>query len=276
MSRKISENVSEKLEQAAQDALEQIDPFEQLMNAGVEYEKEQKPKRKRRTKAEILEARKQEEENHENNKQWWTEHCHIRAIVNWDNDDNADLPTIVEIPNKILVNDYNSDTISDYLSDTFGFCHKGFTLEWPACHKDFDEFCQWEIEQAHLNDKEEPDFDYRNLYERGDKVYLVRHYDKMALKEMVYCSLRTIYPRMMIGVIDKQGCQCIGFTDKDNIFINRNDAEDYFNTINAKTSDEYNEDTGKKKRKRKKTVEEDEDITDSESYDDESEDEDNE
>ena len=38
---KVSDNVSEQLEIAAQEALEKMDPFQQLMNAGVEYEKEQ-------------------------------------------------------------------------------------------------------------------------------------------------------------------------------------------------------------------------------------------
>lgn len=282
----ISDNVSEQLEVAAQEALEKMDPFQQLMNAGVEYEKEQqeeqpdKPKRKRRTKAEMEVVR--QELPKEDESIWLrcsTPH-HLVAIVEWDQDKDDDnvLPVKVEIPDSILVDDWDADTIGDYLSNTVGYCHKGFSVIWPERHENHDQFCQWEIEKAHYEGKENPDFDFRSYYQDGDKVYLVRHYPRLQTKELIYMRLRTIYARSMVGVVEKQYCQCAGYSDKDNIFYNKQDALDYFNSIKAKVQDEYNEETGKKKRKRKKATEE-EDVTDSESYDsyeDESEDEDNE
>ena len=266
--KKISENVSEQLESIAQEALQQLNP----------EEVEEKPKRKRRTKAEMAAAREEEERK---SAEVAVLKCvgssHITAkIVEWDKDKDDDtvLPMLVEIPDSILVDDYDIETVSDYISDASSYCHKGFELIWPEHHEDQDQFCQWEIEKAHLEGKSEPDFDFRLFYQKGDKVYLVRNYDTLKTKEIIYMTLRTIYARMMIGVVEKQYCQCVGFSDRDYVFYNKSDALDYFNSIQAKTVDEYNEETGKKKRKRKKAV--DEDITDSESYDDESEDEDNE
>lgn len=51
----------------------------------------------------------------------------MKAInIKWDIDteDSVELPTEVEIPNTIT----DEDEISDWLTDTFGFCHKGFSL----------------------------------------------------------------------------------------------------------------------------------------------------
>ncbi len=257
----ISNNVSEQLETAAQEALEQMNPFEQLMNAGVEYEKEQqeqedKPKRKRRTKAEI----QAEQEAKDDSLLKCGEDSHIIATVEWDQDKDDDtvLPKRVEIPDSILVDDYNIDTVGEWLSNTVGYCHQGFSLSWPEHHDDRDQFCEWEIEKAHLEGKPDPDFDYRRFYQEGDKVYLVRYYATLKVKELIEMKIRTIYARSMVGVIDKQYCQCVDIQDRDNIFYNHKDALDCFNGIKAKTTDEYNEETGKKKRKRKKSESEEE------------------
>ena len=50
----------------------------------------------------------------------------MKAInIKWDVDYDEDLPTEIEIPNNIDIED---DTISDYISDVTGFCHYGFEL----------------------------------------------------------------------------------------------------------------------------------------------------
>lgn len=276
----ISDNVSEQLEIAAQEALEKMDPFQQLMNAGVEYEKEKqeeqpdKPKRKRRTKAEMKAAR--QELPKEDESIWLrcsTPH-HLVAIVEWnqDKDDDNVLPTKIEIPDSILIGDWNADTIGDYLSDTVDYCHNGFSVIWPERHENHDQFCQWEIEKAHFEAKENPDFDFRSYYQDGDKVYLVRHYQRLQTKELVCVKLRTIYARSMVGVVDKQYCQCIGYSDKDNIFYNEKDALSYFDSINARVQNEDDEETGKKKRRRRKSKDTEEDFevsTDEENEDNE-------
>ena len=50
----------------------------------------------------------------------------MKAInINWDTEDNNEmLPTEIEIPKGMI----DEDEISDYLSDTTGYCHCGFEL----------------------------------------------------------------------------------------------------------------------------------------------------
>lgn len=60
----------------------------------------------------------------------------IAYNIEWDVDDNKledlDLPSEIEIPEKIIKNCENedeiSDAISDYISAETGFCHFGFCL----------------------------------------------------------------------------------------------------------------------------------------------------
>lgn len=56
----------------------------------------------------------------------------LATKIKWDTDDDAEvlasLPTEVEIPQDIADTD-DDDAISDWLSDTFGFCHFGFSVE---------------------------------------------------------------------------------------------------------------------------------------------------
>jgi len=48
------------------------------------------------------------------------------------------LPKEVVLPSDFISQEL-SDTISDYLSDEFGFCHKGFVLEIKATDIKWDE-----------------------------------------------------------------------------------------------------------------------------------------
>lgn len=51
----------------------------------------------------------------------------MKAVdIEWDFDDEneADLPTEIEIPEGMT----DEDEISDYLSELTGFCHKGFSI----------------------------------------------------------------------------------------------------------------------------------------------------
>lgn len=120
---------------------------------------------------------------------------------------------------------------------------------------DHDEFCKWEIEKAHLKGTPEPDFDFRNYYEKGQIVYFVRIMESLGEKEVKKLLLRTIYPRMMVGSEEKAACQCIGYNDRDKIFLTPRDADNYSKSIKL-TSKYASEDTGSK---RKKNIEVDED-----------------
>lgn len=49
----------------------------------------------------------------------------LATDIQWDiTESEAELPTEIEIP----IDDYNIDSISDYLSDQTGYCHNGFSL----------------------------------------------------------------------------------------------------------------------------------------------------
>lgn len=54
--------------------------------------------------------------------------------IEWDCPESVkkDLPTEIEIPDELVAtndNDTDVDAISDYLSDTTGYCHYGFLLK---------------------------------------------------------------------------------------------------------------------------------------------------
>lgn len=235
---KISDKVSENLESAVEEALD-------TMGIEVDNNKEEietKPKRKRRTKAEIQEEREaieRKQKELESRIIRCNENTHIIATVEWDSDDQSNIPNKVEIPDSILKDDYNLDTISDWLSNTSGYCHKGFTLEWPNNHKSLEEFCQWEKEKAHIKGYEEPDFDFRDSYSAGEKVFLVRVYENYKEKEFIEMTLRTVYTRDMVGVVDKKYCQMVGFNERDNLFTNKQHARNFYNSISFIAKDSY-------------------------------------
>lgn len=103
----------------------------------------------------------------------------------------------------------------------------------------YEEICELEIQEAHKTNKENPDFDFRNLYSKGDKIFYVLITDSyVKRKEMISLTVRTVYPRMIVGVEEGSQCQCIGYKQKDNIFINRVDANTYFDSLNEYINDE--------------------------------------
>lgn len=103
----------------------------------------------------------------------------------------------------------------------------------------YEEVCEKDLKEAKEQGKEDPDFDFRNLYEKGDEVYYVMVTDNfIKRKEMVRLKLRTVYPRMMVGVEESFGCHCIGFKQKDMVFINVVDANTYYDSLNEYTEEE--------------------------------------
>lgn len=142
--------------------------------------------------------------------------------------------------------------------------------EWEKrSHKDFEEFCEWEIQKAHYYNKPEPDFDFRNFYEKGQVVYYVRVFEKLGEKEIQKLTLRTVYPRMLIGCLEKGYCQCVGISSRDMVFETHKDALDCYRNIKvtSKYGTEFDDETGKKKRKSRKRVTEEVDEENNE-YDD--------
>ena len=119
---------------------------------------------------------------------------------------------------------------------------------------DHDEFCQWELEKAKLKGVPEPEFDFRNYYEKGQIVYFVRIMEALGEKEVKKLTLRTIYPRMIVGSEEKACCQCIGYNDRDQIFLTPRDADAYYKSI--KLTSKYASEEPKSKRKSHKGIDE--------------------
>lgn len=136
--------------------------------------------------------------------------------------------------------------------------------EWEKrSAKDNDEFCEWELEKAKLKGLENPDFDFRTFYEKGQTIYFI-HILRGGIntKELKKLKIRTIYPRMMICNEEKACCQCIGYNERDLIFDTPRDADVVYKTINL--ADEKELEKAKSGRKSKKGTDEDPDEENSE------------
>lgn len=136
--------------------------------------------------------------------------------------------------------------------------------EWEKrSAKDNDEFCEWELEKAKLKGLENPDFDFRALYEKGQTIYFI-HILRGGIntKELKKLKIRTIYPRMMVCNEEKACCQCIGYSERDLIFDTPRDADVVYKTINL--ADEKELEKAKSGRKSKKGTVEDPDEENSE------------
>lgn len=118
--------------------------------------------------------------------------------------------------------------------------------ERPKTHE---EFCEKELEKARARNLPDPDFDFRGYYEKGQIVYFVRILATLGIKEIKKLYLRSIYPRMMVGSEEKAGCQCIGYNEREQVFLTPRDAEAFSATIevSAKYADEPK--LGRKRRK---------------------------
>lgn len=106
--------------------------------------------------------------------------------------------------------------------------------EWEKRNaKNHDEFCEWELEKAKLNGLENPDFDFRNFYEKGQIVYYIHILQGgINTKELKKLKIRTIYPRMMVCDEEKSCCQCIWYGAKDLVFDALKDANTVYKIIN--------------------------------------------
>lgn len=97
--------------------------------------------------------------------------------------------------------------------------------------KNHDEFCALEIKKAHEKGLPDPDFDFRNYYEKGQIAYYVRVQERLGEKEIIKVFLRTIYPRTLIGSEEKSCCHCIGYHERDRIFETPRDAQTYYDSL---------------------------------------------
>ena len=223
---KISSQVSNELGAAIQEVKNKISDDispEELLNSGAETQK----KRHRRTKAEI-QAEKE-----------------AKAIESQDN----------SLFEALDINEESQEQEEEVEDNR---------PEWEKrSPKNNDEFCEWELEKAKLKGLENPEFDFRNFYEKGQTIYYI-HILRGGIntKELKKLKIRTIYPRMMICNEEKACCQCIGYSERDLIFDTPRDADVVYKTINL--ADEKELEKAKSGRKSKKGIDEDTDEENSE------------
>ena len=105
---------------------------------------------------------------------------------------------------------------------------------------------------------ENPDYDFRNFYQRGDVIWFVRvNKQKWYGKVMRQLKVRTVYPRMIVTILESGEACCIGYPEKDQIFMYKADAQNFFDSVDLVDED--------KMVKKKAEEEDDEGITQDES-----------
>lgn len=131
------------------------------------------------------------------------------------------------------------------------------SLEYPkedTSSLTFEEFCERELQQAVEKGLPEPDFDFRNFYEKGTTVNYVRVLESFGTKEIIIMKLRTIYPRMMVGATEA-GCFTVGYKERNQLFSKHQDAKAYADSLKltpkyvfkaSKTEQDDDEDTNTK------------------------------
>ena len=102
----------------------------------------------------------------------------------------------------------------------------------------YEEFCEAQIKKAHEENLENPDYDFRNFYQRGDVIWFVRvNKQKWYGKVMRQLKVRTVYPRMMVTILESGEACCIGYPEKDQIFMYKADAQNFFDSVDLVDED---------------------------------------
>lgn len=97
--------------------------------------------------------------------------------------------------------------------------------------KTYEEVCENDLNLAKEKQLPEPDFDYRNFYEKGDIIYYVQYHSTLNEKTIHKLYIRTIYPRMIVGTAEKGYCHCINYNERNNLFKSLIDANNFSNSI---------------------------------------------
>ena len=129
-----------------------------------------------------------------------------------------------------------------------------FEIKEEPKPKTHEEFCELELKKAIEKGLSEPEFDFRDYYEKGEIGYFVRYSKELGEKEICKVYLRTIYPRTMVGSEEKGCCHCIGYKQKDQIFKTSKEAQTFYDSLNIVSK--YGSDKTKSKRKRDKDMDE--------------------
>lgn len=123
--------------------------------------------------------------------------------------------------------------------------------------KTADDVSEEMLERAKRENLEEPDFDFRTKYEKGQKLWFVRYSKKLGNKELVEFHVRTIYARMVIGSQPKSICHCVGVNMRHQLFEDKKLATEFYNSLNLTPEEDTKP---SKKHNGKEEYEEDGDV----------------
>lgn len=100
--------------------------------------------------------------------------------------------------------------------------------KWP---KTYEETCEYDLRRAHERGYPDPDFDFRRMYAKGQRMWFVRILAPLGEKEIIEVILGTIYPRTIVAVQPKAFCHCIGYNMRDQLFNTPREAQDYYDSV---------------------------------------------
>ena len=76
--------------------------------------------------------------------------------------------------------------------------------------------------------------DFRNDYEQGQKIYYVEINELCHTKELLELYVGTVYSKVMICWVDRGESHSIGMDDADKIFREEKEARKYYNKVRVK------------------------------------------
>lgn len=87
-----------------------------------------------------------------------------------------------------------------------------------------DQIAEQEIAKAHEMGYPEPDFDFRKLYKKGDKIYYLHVISDMGVKEILALTVQSVFARCITAFEPKSTCSLIPYRQRNMIFTNRAEA----------------------------------------------------
>ena len=104
-----------------------------------------------------------------------------------------------------------------------------------------EEICQADLARAKELGHEDPGFDFRTQYAKGQTIFYVYYSNFLMEKSIMQLKVRTIYPRMMVLTEEKGPCTCVSYKQRDLIFTNIIDAKTCYNNITLPRNDALKE-----------------------------------
>ena len=87
------------------------------------------------------------------------------------------------------------------------------------------------IKQAKEQGKENWEQDFRNDYEKGQRIYYVEINDLCHTKELLELYVGTVYSKVIIAWVDRGESHTIGIDNADKIFRNEQEAKKYYQKV---------------------------------------------